>query len=185
MPQGITFIQAAPTLAFLAFSVAFAALYAMGVSRRAAGLFSLAYLLGALAFALEMMPRAEETFTDRTIINGLYTLVSGFTVFAIFARYERKPPRALIASIAALTMLAYAAACFATGASLLRASVINAGNGLLLLVAFPALGGRLRGTVDQLLAIVFAIFIAQFFFRPVLTYLLHDGAVSGAPKHVA
>jgi GGDEF domain-containing protein len=181
----ISLVQALPPLAFLVFGVAFATLAVAGVSRGSSGLFAIGYVLAAGVFALDAASAESDSFVDRIILNGLYTLIAALIAFAIFARYERKAPRALIVSIAVLTMALYGATRLVSDSMVLRVFIVNAGTGVLMLLCFPAMSGRLRGVVDHLMAIVFAIYTAQFFFRPLLTFLMHEGAANGVAEHVA
>jgi diguanylate cyclase (GGDEF)-like protein len=178
--DNITLIQLAPSLALLAFGATFAVFAVAGVSREASRMFAVAYLLGATVFTLDLISGDRDGFIDRLVLASLYTADAAFTVFGIFKLYDRQPPRLLIVLIAMLTVASYAATRLMTDAMLLRVFMINAGNGFLMLLALKALGGRIRGRIDYLLAIVFSVYVAQFFFRPFLTYLSHEGSSDGA-----
>ena len=174
MTNGAIFQLITPIVCF-AFSAAFFAIYVYGRNKLSILLFATSYLVGSLAFVVDIFRYGLGEVTASFLVNGLYLSTLCLIVAALAVHFTKPIPVKYLAFVSTITMAIMAWYLLGDYSVTMRTATVNFGSGLMLL---PALGMVPRKNCAVIYKAIFWILVAtfvQFYIRTILTmYLVGD-----------
>ncbi|MEO1475131.1 MAG: diguanylate cyclase [Pseudomonadota bacterium] len=170
------YFQLLNPLVFIIFAGGFICVHKMRASR-AALVFAASYVVGALAFIIDVLVSDSSDVLIRTGVAGLYAITIILLVCGLWRHYRGPAPWRALVALLGIHLVVYAY-MMGIGATWARSIIVNFGCGILLSVGLLAFQGRLARMLDKFLYLIHFASCLVCFLRPIAIALVVDGPIT-------